>query len=72
MPYWQLSNATICQGTIPPPFVPSVTSETDTRNFDKEFTAEPPVLDNTGTLDPKVAEQCRDNFKGFSFCANID
>ena len=57
------------QGTVAPPFVPSVVSETDTRNFDKEFTTQPPVLDTTGIIDAKIREQCRDNFKGFSFCA---
>ena len=57
------------QGSVTPPFVPAVGSETDTRNFDKEFTTQPPVLDTTGKIDPKIAEQCRDNFKGFSFCA---
>jgi len=57
------------EGSVTPPFVPAVGSETDTRNFDKEFTTQPPVLDTTGKIDPKIAEQCRDNFKGFSFCA---
>jgi len=57
------------EGTITPPFVPAVASDTDTRNFDKEFTTQPPVLDITGKIDQKLAEQCRDGFKGFSFCA---
>jgi len=58
------------EGTVAAPFKPAVASETC--NFDKEFTAQPPVLDKMGKLEPKIAEQCRDNFKGFSFCANVN
>ena len=61
-------NAMFSQGTIPAPFKPSIASETV--NFDKEFTSQPPVLDKTGKMDPKMAEQCRDNFRGFSFTAS--
>ena len=54
------------QGTIDAPFKPSIASG-ETTNFDKEFTDEPPVLDKMGKLDPKIAKQCRDDFRGFSF-----
>ncbi|ANB12601.1 protein kinase C [Sugiyamaella lignohabitans] len=49
---------------VAPPFVPKIDSPTDVRNFDKEFTSEPPALTPvTTTLSPQMQEQ----FRGFSY-----
>jgi len=55
------------EGTLKPPFVPPNTN--DTANFDKEFTEEAPILDYISPMNSKIAEKCRENFKGFSFVA---
>ncbi|CRK36395.1 hypothetical protein BN1708_019976, partial [Verticillium longisporum] len=34
----------ICHKRVPPPFLPSIKSATDTSNFDSEFTSVTPVL----------------------------
>jgi len=40
----------IFEKKVPPPFIPSINSRTDTSNFDEEFTREPPVLTPTNTF----------------------
>ncbi|KAI9221396.1 hypothetical protein BC828DRAFT_357038 [Blastocladiella britannica] len=52
---------------IAPPFVPKITSATDTSNFDEEFTGQPPVLTPVQTVldDTEQLE-----FAGFSYVAN--
>ncbi|CAM1308982.1 AKT3 (predicted) [Pycnogonum litorale] len=53
---------------ITPPFIPTVTSETDTRNFDPEFTREPVELTppDYSTLD-SVAEEFEQEFDHFTY-----
>ncbi|KAG5462543.1 MAG: kinase-like domain-containing protein [Olpidium bornovanus] len=51
---------------IPPPFLPSISSATDTSNFDEEFTREVPVLTPVHTV-LDAADQ--EEFRGFSYVA---
>ncbi|ODV89261.1 hypothetical protein CANCADRAFT_58235 [Tortispora caseinolytica NRRL Y-17796] len=54
---------------VEPPFVPTVSSATDTRNFDQEFTREVPRLTPvTGELTKQMQEQ----FRGFSYMMGND
>jgi hypothetical protein len=65
---------------VPPPFIPTLQSATDTSNFDQEFTREVPVLTPVHSgisqvsrwlivvLTPDMQEQ----FRGFSFVADPD
>ncbi|KAK9461554.1 Phototropin-1 [Lipomyces oligophaga] len=49
---------------VPPPFVPSISSETDTSNFDEEFTGEIPVLTPVTKVLPRADQE---RFRGFSY-----
>ncbi|KAG9509814.1 RAC serine/threonine-protein kinase [Fragariocoptes setiger] len=54
---------------IPPPFVPQVTSDTDTRYFDRQFTAEPPNLTPIDRPMDHTSEVDASYFNQFSFTA---
>ncbi|KAI3382199.1 hypothetical protein SNEBB_002822 [Seison nebaliae] len=50
---------------IKPPFIPFISNKTDTNNFDKDFTNEPPRLT---TIDPIIIKAInQQEFQGFSF-----
>jgi len=51
---------------IPAPFFPSITSATDTSNFDSEFTSEQPTLTPVHST---LSAQDQGEFKNFSWCA---
>ena len=70
---------------VPPPFIPQLSSATDTSNFDQEFTREVPVLTpvHSGTHLRSLGEKDRrlmivltpdmqEQFRGFSFVADPD
>ncbi|OQS07376.1 hypothetical protein THRCLA_20166 [Thraustotheca clavata] len=50
---------------VPPPMVPKIRFDTDTSNFDAEFTGLPPT-----DLECSEFGGDRDTFRGFSFCAS--
>jgi RAC serine/threonine-protein kinase len=52
---------------VPPPFTPVVTSETDVRNFDPEFTSENPDLTPPDNTDPNQGKGTGIKFTGFTF-----
>lgn len=52
---------------IPPPFKPIVSSESDVRNFDPEFTTENPELTPPDAGDPSTGKGHGVNFSGFTF-----
>ncbi|CAI2168799.1 11740_t:CDS:10 [Funneliformis geosporum] len=49
---------------VPPPFYPSISSPTDTSNFDDEFTSEVPVLT---PVHSHLKSEAQEEFKGFSY-----
>ncbi|KAK9376888.1 uncharacterized protein V1513DRAFT_410182 [Lipomyces chichibuensis] len=49
---------------VQPPFIPTIDSPTDTRNFDQEFTREVPVLTPVNTVLTKADQE---QFRGFSY-----
>ncbi|KAK9473046.1 uncharacterized protein V1510DRAFT_364399 [Dipodascopsis tothii] len=49
---------------VRPPFVPTISSPTDTSNFDQEFTREVPVLTPVTSVLSKAAQE---QFRGFSY-----
>ncbi|CAG8437090.1 2387_t:CDS:10 [Funneliformis caledonium] len=49
---------------VPPPFYPSISSPTDTSNFDDEFTREVPVLT---PVHSHLNSEAQEEFKGFSY-----
>jgi len=65
----------IYERKVDPPFVPRITSETDTSNFDSEFTSEIPVLTpvhsgrrkETTRLTLVLTQTMQEQFRGFSY-----
>ncbi|CAG8557120.1 10330_t:CDS:10 [Ambispora leptoticha] len=51
---------------VPPPFLPSISSPTDTSNFDEEFTREVPVLT---PVHSHLNSEAQNEFRGFSYVA---
>ncbi|KAK9370181.1 hypothetical protein V1509DRAFT_616964 [Lipomyces kononenkoae] len=64
-PYFSNINwSDIYHQRVQPPYIPTVDSPTDTRNFDQEFTREVPVLTPVKTILTKADQE---QFRGFSY-----
>ncbi|XP_070300998.1 protein kinase C epsilon type isoform X4 [Salvelinus sp. IW2-2015] len=57
------------QRRLKPPFKPRIKTRRDVNNFDEDFTREDPVL--TPTDEAVIRQINQEDFKGFSFCAEI-
>ncbi|KAG5354695.1 Serine/threonine-protein kinase SCH9 [Yarrowia sp. B02] len=57
----------LVQKKIPPPFKPHVASETDTSNFDPEFTEASTSLFKSMKVGTPLSPRIQDNFVGFTF-----
>uniref|UniRef100_A0AAZ3S6C0 Protein kinase C n=1 Tax=Oncorhynchus tshawytscha TaxID=74940 RepID=A0AAZ3S6C0_ONCTS len=57
------------QRRLKPPFKPRIKTRRDVNNFDQDFTREDPVL--TPTDEAVIRQINQEDFKGFSFCAEI-
>ncbi|KAI9836412.1 MAG: Serine/threonine kinase [Sarea resinae] len=53
---------------IQPPFLPQITSATDTSNFDQEFTSVTPVLTPVQSV---LSQAMQEEFRGFSYTADF-
>ncbi|KFY83712.1 hypothetical protein V500_09980 [Pseudogymnoascus sp. VKM F-4518 (FW-2643)] len=53
---------------IQPPFLPTITSATDTSNFDSEFTSVTPVLTPVQSV---LTQEMQEEFRGFSYSADF-
>ncbi|TAQ91668.1 hypothetical protein B7494_g62 [Chlorociboria aeruginascens] len=53
---------------IQPPFLPQITSATDTSNFDSEFTSVTPVLTPVQSV---LSQAMQEEFRGFSYSADF-
>ncbi|BDD56613.1 hypothetical protein MAP00_002045 [Monascus purpureus] len=53
---------------VPPPFLPQISSATDTSNFDQEFTSVTPVLTPVQSV---LTQAMQEEFRGFSYTADF-
>ncbi|TPX14053.1 uncharacterized protein E0L32_000447 [Thyridium curvatum] len=53
---------------VQPPFLPTIKSETDTSNFDSEFTSVTPVLTPVQSV---LSQAMQEEFRGFSYTADF-
>ncbi|CAG8920837.1 unnamed protein product [Penicillium salamii] len=53
---------------VPPPFIPTISSPTDTSNFDQEFTSVTPVLTPVQSV---LSQAMQEEFRGFSYTADF-
>ncbi|PLB47290.1 hypothetical protein P170DRAFT_362021 [Aspergillus steynii IBT 23096] len=53
---------------VPPPFMPTIASPTDTSNFDQEFTSVTPVLTPVQSV---LSQAMQEEFRGFSYTADF-
>ncbi|GJP98393.1 hypothetical protein CBS147343_1259 [Aspergillus niger] len=53
---------------VPPPFLPQISSPTDTSNFDQEFTSVTPVLTPVQSV---LSQAMQEEFRGFSYTADF-
>ncbi|KAI9928275.1 hypothetical protein AWENTII_007984 [Aspergillus wentii] len=53
---------------VPPPFMPTISSPTDTSNFDQEFTSVTPVLTPVQSV---LSQAMQEEFRGFSYTADF-
>jgi hypothetical protein len=59
----------IYQKKVPVPYIPTITSATDTSNFDTEFTSVTPVLTPVQSV---LSQAMQEEFRGFSYSADFD
>lgn len=60
----------LLQRKVPPPFVPIIVGKEDVRNFDTEFTTEPPTL--TPPRERRtISDRDQEEFKYFDYVSDL-